>query len=450
MLEWSHDKLSGGHDPHGGIMSLLRVMKVRCRSALACLALRDPSGKLSMASFPVGAAVPPWSNDRIEEALEEIWEDPSLRAGTIMLRISHQAGGARPLRIAAAPLRWAEHGGESWGLLCLLDPLGGDFDQEQCDLLSNFASRVVAYYQARDEILHEQPLGAERASEQARRRASVSEPVLVHEAARLHGDEEPGASGTGLSPKQAKGKGKGKKRKKSKQPGAKAGKDLNAGIDEIPTTGFVQELMLDGHPSKAETERISQVTLRLLERQTWPPFAEDLEPGQAPAAPTPLDVQVLPSIQRERRDLLASLESDPTTGLGGLPALLGELGSALNAPHSGSSCVVLTLLELRSRGESAPSPELAIEVSRALRSHVRGDDAVFRLDDRVFAVTTTLRSKAIFPSNIEERLAAALRIVLTSTKSSFELRTANTYSTGAAAIPRPEAFFEEAVAELRS
>ena len=65
-------------------------------------------------------------------------------------------------------------------------------------------------------------------------------------------------------------------------------------------------------------------------------------------------------------------------------------------------------------------------------------------------MTTTLRSKAIFPSNIEERLAAALRIVLTSTKSSFELRTANTYSTGAAAIPRPEAFFEEAVAELRS
>ena len=113
---------------------------------------------------------------------------------------------------------------------------------------------------------------------------------------------------------------------------------------------------------------------------------------------------------------------------------------------------MLTLLELRAEGrtDELPDADLAIEIARALRSHVRGDDAVFRLESRVFAVITTLHSKAIFPSDIEERLRQALRFVLASVRSPFELRSSITYATGSGPIPRPEAFFGEAVASLRA
>jgi GGDEF domain-containing protein len=459
MLEWSHDGPNGGQDPHGGIVSLLRVMKVQCRSALACLALRDPAGRLTLASFPLGASVPPWSHERIEQALEEVWEDPSLRAGAIMLRISQQTTGSpRPLRIAAAPLRWAEQDGESWGLLCLLDPLSGDFDQEQCDLLAGFASRVVAYYQARDEVLHELP------DERSQTPTATLTPPRAAEPVRMLEDSpqaDPVAEAAAKKDKKdkrlkLKSKDKGRERDKNGNGDKKASSEPNkpkkSKIEDLTATGFIYELDHDGYPSQAETERISQVTLRLLERQTWPPFAEDLESGAAmPEEAAEPVVRPLPEPRVEGRDLLASLESDPITGLGGLPALLGELGSALNAPRSSSSCVVLTLLELRTTdAEAEPSDELALEIARALRSHVRGDDIVFRLEPRVFAVTTTLHSKAIFPSNIEERLNQALRFALASARSSFELCSAYAYATGSATIPRPEAFFQEAVTELRS
>ncbi len=481
MLEWTHEDLVDTKASVGGVIGILRTLKVECLTSLTCLALRESDGTFSIATFPLGGAVPPWSLERIERVLEEIWADPTLDSGNVMIRASRRTNGnsAGPqLRIASAALRWSDDSAPPWGLVCLLDPLSGNFDQDQCDHLARSAAgslgtsrRATRCSTSSRTWLAPRPHGSttetttETSTGSTARlgRRSLALTTLTDtprfdapaprgdrrelrassEVEEGQGDEE--AQGAGQEA--GKVQGKSPTRRPQGKKAAKKAQEQQAGpiehrdpadrlADDVRTSELrldVDELITMRAPSAADP-------LRTTCRDR--PIGDDGYGGHEDA--------LVSTRTRPSKACSARSEVDPITGLGGLPSLFGELGIALSAPRSESGCVVLTLLcFVPTRPvKTKLVNQVAVELGQTLRNHVRGDDAVFRIAESVFAVVTTLRSHAVFPENIQDRLNQALRFALASSQAPFEIRSSLVSTSDQEGGIGPELFFRGAMLDL--
>jgi hypothetical protein len=474
MLEWTHEDLVDTKTSVGGVIGILRTLKVECLTSLTCLALRESDGTFSIATFPVGGAVPPWSLERIERVLEEIWADPTLESGNVMIRASRRTNGnsAGPqLRIASAALRWSDDSASPWGLVCLLDPLSGNFDQDQCDHLARAAARIVGYFEARHQVLDEQPEETRASTTRIDHRAerSIREPIagadLFDVTPRIEtpprrvsakGSERsvtsnPVKSKKSKGTKKAKGKDKLQGKKADRKLEKKAAKKARSAKQDRSNTALLQREL-------ADDTRKSELRLDVDDLITMRAPSETERPGRPERVVTtrPHDdgydsLEARSSYENTPiQGLLGALEVDPVTGLGGLPSLFGELGIALSAPRSESGCVVLTLLcFVPTRPvKTKLVNQVAVELGQTLRNHVRGDDAVFRIAESVFAVVTTLRSHAVFPANIQDRLNQALRFALASSQAPFEIRSSLVSTSDYEGGIGPELFFRSAMLDL--
>jgi len=361
--------------------------------------------------------------------------------------------------------------------VCLLDPLSGNFDQDQCDHLARSAARIVGYFEARQQVLDEQPdvsrtsahridPRAERSSHDVSSSTAIFEvaPRYVTPTAETFADdaERRVKSKQAKAPKKPKNKdknkdtaqgkdkfrGQDKSQGKNKDQGKKSnkrapGKNKNRSITEI----LKMDVESDARRADLRLNVDEFITARAPSELGQPDRVIDDRSGHdGYLGLRSSDAHENTPIQ----GLLVALELDPITGLGGLPALFGELGIALSAPRSENGCVVLTLLcFVPTRPVKAKLVnQVAVELGQTLRNHVRGDDAVFRIAESVFAVVTTLRSHAVFPENIQDRLNQALRFAIASRQAPFEIRSSLVTTSDHEGGIGPELFFRGAMLDL--
>ena len=449
-FEWAGEEIETGERSHGGVKSLLRLTKVQCRSTLACVALRDTEGACTAATFPGLATVPDWSVDSIEALLAEAWSDPALSSGALLIRMSHalpddtsHGQGGEAIRMAVAPLRWSEHDAQPWGLLCLLQPMAETFDQTQCDSLLGFAGRMVAYFDARRQVLDEPPslvVGAPRVGATVRAEPRTTAQSVVRERSRPTSQPEPAARPKAQH--KDKDRHKAKDKAKAKDKTKKSEFKVKPASEPASRHGSLSWLVVEDGATLAARE------LTTLARPV--PIERTERVAAAPAPVRRLDPSAPPARGASSSSVSGILDVDPLTGLEGLPGLFGALGSALGVLETGKGMVILTLLSIQPLGSIAMDPptELIVESADTLRHHVRDADDVFRINDSTFAVVTVLRSGAIYPSNIEERLAKALRIVVAAKAPGFEVSSALGCAAGGDTPVAPEKLFRRAAVAL--
>ena len=132
--------------------------------------------------------------------------------------------------------------------------------------------------------------------------------------------------------------------------------------------------------------------------------------------------------------------------------MFGELGAALSASGPENGRVLLTLLCLVPGIDERPvlAEDLAVDLAKGLRSHVRDDDSIFRIDEQTFAVVASLRSREVDPSTIEDRLAMTVQFVATSKAPEYAVRSGVAFVTELDGTPTPDQVFRQAVLALGS
>lgn len=150
----------------GGVMSLLRMAKVRCGAAVAFSALRAPDGTLSIAAYPDPTATLPgedaeWSLPVLSTMVSGLWGDPGLGEDPFIAR--HLAlpegtpGVDTELSVAAVALAGETDTAGLWGLLGVANPVQSPFHQPQLGTLADLGHRLTAYLRAREEVLSAAP-----------------------------------------------------------------------------------------------------------------------------------------------------------------------------------------------------------------------------------------------------------------------------------------------------
>ncbi len=151
---------------HGGVVNLLRMAKTQCGAGIAFAALRKSDGHFAIATFPGLAIDSAWDIEAIDELVRQAWADPHLSGGKVLVRSGRVVAGrwpeeGGPVKLAVAPLSDFGSLDRPWGLLCVADPVSGQFGQEHLDLLGTMAVRLTSYLRARQEVLDEGPVEPE-------------------------------------------------------------------------------------------------------------------------------------------------------------------------------------------------------------------------------------------------------------------------------------------------
>src|SRR5579863_2218964 len=126
--------------PQGGVINLLRMAKTQCGVAVAFAALRRDDGTFALATFPNAGHEGRWTIEAIDELVRQIWSDPHLGRGRVLVRSGRVPGAEWPgehhqSKVAVAPLSDLATVDRPWGLLAVVDPASGQFEQDHLDLL---------------------------------------------------------------------------------------------------------------------------------------------------------------------------------------------------------------------------------------------------------------------------------------------------------------------------
>ncbi len=139
----------------GTATNLLRTAWDLCAADVAFLALLQPDGRLAIAAtFPEYAS---WTSDSLYEMASIAWKDPGLQPGKVLVTramLDEDASGEAQCAITVATAPVVDQGISEVieGLLCIVNPATGYFDQDQLDNLDSLASRLVAHLKAREEV----------------------------------------------------------------------------------------------------------------------------------------------------------------------------------------------------------------------------------------------------------------------------------------------------------
>ncbi len=168
----------------GTATNLLRTAWDLCAADVAFLALRHADGALRLTStFPEHAS---WTPEVLCKMAYGVWEDPGLEGGKVLVAPAlidddaddgtgrgevEPSGGAQMderdatsafngghrVTIAAAAVIDRGISDEVRGLLCVVNPATGYFDEDQLDALNGLAMRLSAHMKAREEVFGSAP-----------------------------------------------------------------------------------------------------------------------------------------------------------------------------------------------------------------------------------------------------------------------------------------------------
>ncbi len=445
---------------HGGVGHLLRMAKTQCGVTMAFAALRKADGGFAIATFPTLSADPTWSVEAIDELVRQTWDDPHLAGGSVLVRSGRilkgmWTGQANHIKLAAAALSDPESPEVPWGLLCVAEPLGGHFEQDQLNLLGNLAVRLTAYLRARQQVLEGSPAfesatapsapeaPPEPAYEPMVETPPVAEPRTISDSsAPFLGFEEQPAPGPfddlfgpedeehpldlaadAFEPEATRWGAVGEPR----EPRADDWEFL--GLEEIewveaatpippaPVTPTSFEPMapppvatLEPTISFETAEDAASVVTTDPETTdaaaTWhetadtgggPTFGTRAdEPARGPGAPT------MPS------ELDSLLGPDPVTGLASLTTLIGRLSTSLAHVRNNEGTVGLVLIDVGAPEPGPLSTTALMTVAGRLTNHLRDRDMVARIGPALFAVMVDLRPGAVDLEVILERSITSL------------------------------------------
>ncbi len=380
---------------HGGVGHLLKMAKTQCAAAVAFAALRKPDGGFAIATFPNLTSDPTWTVEAIDDLVRQTWEDPLLTGGQVVVRSARVlrglwSGQAHATKLAAAALADPDALDRPWGLLCVAEPLVGHFEQDQLNLLASLAARLAAYLRARQELLEPIAQGAgSQSAAQPQGEPSAAEPAPANAPVPPSPAAEGGLAASAPSPTVL-----GATALEAPVPAQGA-----PGTSPQPAPGGSWDT---GAPS-AGAQGSAEPQPRVEQQAEWVEARPEAErPFAAPAAPPPAASEgAVPAL-----DTL--LGPDPATGLPTLPTLLGFLGEGLGRIRNGEGAVALIVLTV-SPVDGAPLPDsAALAIAGRLRNRVREHDLVARVAPGLFAVATRLRTAAVDPETIRERLVSGI------------------------------------------
>jgi GGDEF domain-containing protein len=374
----------------GGVVNLLRMARTQCAVSIAFAALRNADGTFALATFPSLGRDGGWSVEAIDELAHQTWADPHLHSGHVLVRTARVPGADWPgrdhqVKLAVAPLSDLATSDRPWGLLCLADPAGGQFEQDHLDLLGTLAVRLTSYLRARQEVVENVfTVVSEPGS-------APLEPVPVE-----------WYVGGGL-----------------------------AEPEPTPPVDSTSSLEATGGPPAGSMDRGAGGI------------------GGRPAETDIADADIADADIADADEVLGSmLRPDKLTGLVGLPSVLVHLSGAVGAlRRSGTGAVALVLLDLGDdTAPTYPLPDPILSaVAQRLRDRVRNSDLLGRIGRATFAVVADMKPGTTDVSAIERRLADATRSVTAS--SGVSVRSTMTTVVPDSALG-PEDVLRRAIAQL--
>jgi hypothetical protein len=436
----------------GGVLHLLRLTRTQCNAAVAFVALRNESGTIDLTVVPSVDEGSEWTLDTLHGIVRQTLEDPLIGEGRAVIRVSevfrrYWPGERQYTRMAVAPLNDVTDPQHPWGLLCALDPVSGQFDEAQLDMLGLLAVRFMNHLRAKKKVLQELPateaesapeVTGETATEDLGAGADLPAPELI----------EPGASsgleeGRGVEPEFATtGDG-----------------EAEGGAAEEAASAFAASL------EGAETEAAEEGTAVVPEAPTF--SAEAADEGAAASADVPSDVSAGEADEGEAFPAAVATGDGALTGTAGAetPAESEDLSASAaeqempdgekeertmydyssgatstmtassESGASGASLETLRLAEFveridgklgELRGSGRPGALLMIDLSStdedsaptanedemggafaSLAEISRHDDSVIRVGTGMIAVMMVLRPGSSDVARIKERLSGA-------------------------------------------
>lgn len=405
----------------GTATNLLRTAWDLCAADVAFLALQGPDGALQLSStFPEHAS---WTPEILCRMARGVWADPGLQGGKVLVSPAHMDADAgdgeledggedqwspryepgappepssvHPVTIAAAAMIDRGISDEVQGLLCVVNPATGYFDEDQLEALNGLAMRLSAHMKAHEEVFGSGP---------------ASPPV-------------PGAPPRPGLPLLDR-----------RHPAAE-----EAARQILASQGAPLDARVAGAPATAEDERTPA------------------EPAGASAGAartgTPAG-QAAAGIQPEtatRGAITALLDPDVVTGLPTAASFLARLGYAMGTiERTGNELAVLLVEITRTSGEThgaASADALVRDAAAHLEGCVRHDDGIARVAPGALAVLCTFSPGMDRATVLQARLIATLRDVLSETAPDATVRSSLARATPQA-LRSPEGLLREAAENL--
>lgn len=146
------ERTSRSRAMEAGLLHLLRFARAQCHATVAFVALSGEEG-IEVLAVPALDDGSEWTLPALELLARQTIEDPALGDGTAVIRVSevlrrYWPGDRQFARMAVAPLKEPGAAVPS-GLLCILDPLSGQFSDSNLEMLRHLSTRVVNHLRAR-------------------------------------------------------------------------------------------------------------------------------------------------------------------------------------------------------------------------------------------------------------------------------------------------------------
>jgi GGDEF domain-containing protein len=480
-----------GNGAHGGVGHLLRMAKTQCGVSLAFAALRKADGGFAIATFPSLTTDPSWSVEAIDELVRQTWEDPHLSGGTVLVRSGRVlkgmwTGQGHHIKLAAAALSDPEAPDHPWGLLCVAEPVAGQFEQDQLNLLGSLAVRLTSYLRARQQVLEESP-AFQPAGEPVQQvpqvptepayEPMVETPIVAQPSAPVSGPAVAPPVVGFMEPSVPTHFGELLDDDGELLGDLDAEHPLDRALDTVAPAdeGWgAQTAASEPRPDDWEFLGLDEIEWVEAAAPAPPPPAAPAPPPPAapapppPAAPAPpppaapgpfasalpFDATVAPGSRPEPPStfgtrahepveaappsgigsLDALLGPDPVTGLATLTTLVGRLSSSLTHVANNEGMVALILVNVAAAdGSQELSATALMTVAGRLTNHLRDRDMVARIGPALFAVLVDLRPGAIDVESIRQRTVGTLTAGIESTTGGLQARssvaTANAGST---------------------
>jgi GGDEF domain-containing protein len=416
MMTDDHGSANGAH---GGVGHLLRMAKTQCGGSLAFAALRKAEGGFAIATYPALTANPTWTVESIDELVRQTWDDPNLTGGAVLVRSGRVlrgmwAGQGHYVKLAVSALADADAPDHPWGLLCVAEPLAGQFEQDQLNQLASLASRLISYLRARQRVFEGSVL-IEPEAPSAEPGPAPGGPVESGWVASSERGQLTGEETWTVGP--------------SSEP-----IDFETLVDYVEEEEHPLDQAADALEASLEPElvqresRVDAWEFLALDQIDWveavAPTAVPPQPGEAipeGEVTTEAEVGTMSAAVRYQSaaDLMTSstlaqgldslLGPDPETGLATLTTLVARLSSLLADVAKNEGVIGLILIEVSPVNDDEPlSPSTLMTVAGRLTNLLRDRDLVARVGPKLFAVLVNLRPGTLEVDAIRRRTLESL------------------------------------------
>lgn len=425
----------------GGVLHLLRLTRTQCNASIAFVALRSESGTIDLTVVPSVDEGSEWTLDTLHGIVRQTLEDPLIGEGRAVIRVSevfrrYWPGERQYTRMAVAPLNDVTDPQHPWGLLCALDPVSGQFDEAQLDMLGLLAIRFMNHLRARKKVMEElqagspeSPAGAAPVGAPADLQAPGAAEAAAAGAESPAGDElltasplrsesegelAEGGAAQGAAVPPSAGEQEAATTEAARQDEAARSATAAQGAEAAAGVGADEGGMVGGGTGEALSADVAEGAMSESNYEEWTVYdysagaqvggaTPPTEPGAAPAAGG-----FTPAGEAGQTEQAAGVAGGAPEHLR-LGELVERLDTTLRGVEESKRPGALLLVELPTavdEGSAATDEEIASACS-SVSDVSRHDDSVVRVGTGMIAVTLTLRPGPTDLSRIKERLGGA-------------------------------------------